>query len=244
MQLNYEQRKRLPALIRDVAGKYCRMWWALQTQSNCPNAIAWDTLVLKLILNYEFPEFVYEGIYFHQFFSFSIFISFLFFCLPLLLFISFLHFHSIFCGLIVSLCNFLSSSNVFSSFSVSFFPGYYNLPPSLSPILFFRYILFCFFICLSLFILSHSSIFLLYLYFCLSLALFCRLTLLLFWFLLCLTSFSLSLLSSFYLISLSFISYFYTYTPKFFLSFFVFLSLSFPVFLSLFSHTTPFSIYF
>jgi len=40
----------------DVAGKYSRMWWALQTQFDCPNAIAWDTLVLKLI--YESTNFL------------------------------------------------------------------------------------------------------------------------------------------------------------------------------------------
>jgi hypothetical protein len=74
--------------------------------------------------------------------------------LSLLISISFLHFHSIFCGHTVSLYKFLCSSNVFSSFSVSFFFDYCNLSSSLSPILFFRYFFLFFF-----FILSCFSIF-------------------------------------------------------------------------------------
>jgi hypothetical protein len=78
------------------------------------------------------------------------------------------HLFSIFCAVIVSLYNFLCSSKVFSSFSVTCFPDCYNLSFSFSPVFLVRCFLFCSFIFLSLFILFHSSIFLLYLYFSLS----------------------------------------------------------------------------
>lgn len=85
--------------------------------------------------------------------------------------------HSIFCGLIVSLHNFLCSSKVFSSFSVSLFPDYYNLSSSLSPIFFFRYFLFCFLSFFPSLFFQIPLFFALPLFFSIFLALFCPLTL-------------------------------------------------------------------
>ena len=130
-------------------------------------------MVLKLILNYKFPGFVCEGIYFHPFFFlFSIFISFLFFCLSPLTSIQF----SV--ALLFLCMTFSVLPKFFSSFSFSFFPDYYNLSSSLSSTFFFRYFIFCFLsFLLSLFF--HIALFFaLPLFFSVFLVLFCPLTLL------------------------------------------------------------------
>jgi len=105
----------------------------------------------------------------------------------------------------------ITSSKVFSSFSVSFFPDYYTLSSSLSPIFSFA-VFFSLFIFLSLSILSHSSFFLL-------------LT----------TYFCLPIFIILFLLNFLFFHFLFLYIySHFFLSFSVFLSFPFPVSFSLF----------
>ena len=154
--------------------------------------------------------------------------------------------HSIFCGLIVSLHNFLCSSKVFSSFSVSLFPDYYNLSSSLSPIFFFRYFLFCFLSFFPSLFFQIPLFFALPLFFSIFLALFCPLTLFVVLFS-SLSYFYLPISIILFLLNFPFFLFLFLYIYILPLLFFhsLFSVFSFPsFFLSLFSHTTPFSIYF